>query len=272
MHGEREAGYLSVFRGRGTSSFAAIFLSLRERPPFMSSRFAPPTGQEDDQKRMAGEEAARYVKDGMVVGLGTGSTVYYTIRKLGELLKHEGLDIIGIPTSLDTRTYAASIGIPLTSLDEHPVVDITIDGADEVDPDLNLIKGLGGALVMEKIVASASRKEIIVVDPGKMVRALGRGKLPVEVMRFGYRATIAKLEKLGLKPSLRQLNGSLPFITDNNGLILDCQPGEIEDPASLDARIDAIPGVVENGLFIDLTDLVIIGERAGPRKLERGIE
>jgi ribose 5-phosphate isomerase A len=219
---------------------------------------------------MAGEEAARYVEDGMVVGLGTGSTVYYTIRKLGERLRSEKLDIIGIPTSLDTRTYARSLGIPLTTLDDHPVLDVTIDGADEVDPALNLIKGLGGALVMEKIVASASKKEIIVVDPGKMVNALGRGKLPVEILQFGQRSTVEKLETLGLRPTVRlSNNGSLPFITDNNGLILDCLPGELKDPAWMDVLIDTVPGVVENGLFVGLTDLVIIGEEAGPRTIEK---
>lgn len=233
----------------------------------MTSRFAPPPGQEDPQKRMAGEEAAKYVKDGMVVGLGTGSTVYYTTRKLGQRVKEKELQIIGIPTSLDTRNYARSLGIPLTDLDEHPVVDITIDGADEVDLELNLIKGLGGALLMEKIVASASKKEVIVVDPGKMVDRLGRGKLPVEIVRFGYRSTVATIRKLGLNPTLRTIDDSAPFITDNNGYILDCLPGEMKDPKFMDPLINAVPGVIENGLFIDLTDVVIIGEDSGPRSI-----
>jgi len=218
---------------------------------------------------MAGEEAANYVKDGMVVGLGTGSTVYYTIRKLGKTIANEGLDVLGIPTSLDTKNYARSLNIPLTTLDEHPDIDITIDGADEVDHDLNLIKGLGGALLMEKIVASSSAKMIVVVDPGKMVHHLGRGKLPVEIMRFGSRSTIERIRKLGLNPTLRANYDSTPFITDNNGYIIDCLPGEMEDPATMDVIINALPGVIENGLFIDLAGMVIVGDDMGPRSIHR---
>ncbi|MCK4614637.1 MAG: ribose 5-phosphate isomerase A [Thermoplasmata archaeon] len=236
----------------------------------MISRFAPKPGKEDPQKRIAGTEAASYVRDGMVVGLGTGTTVYYTIRTLGQKIKEEDLNILGIPTSLDTRNHALSLGIPLTDLDKHPVIDLTIDGADEVDPALNLIKGLGGALLMEKIVASATKMEIIVVDPGKLVKCLGRGKLPVEVLRFGHRSTARRLDHLGLKPSLRFDARNTPFITDNNNLILDCLPGEMEGPAEMERNINTIPGVVENGLFIGLTDLVIVGEENGPKTLKRG--
>jgi len=138
----------------------------------MTSRFAPAQGKENPHKRLAGEKAAELVRDGMVVGLGTGSTVYYAIRKLGERVKKEGLDILGIPTSRDTGNYAQELGIPLTTPEEHPEIDLTIDGADEVDPELNLIKGLGGALLMEKIVASISRLLIIVVGFGQLLKAV----------------------------------------------------------------------------------------------------
>jgi len=235
----------------------------------MTSRFAPIPGREDPGKRLAGEAAAEYVKDGMVVGLGTGSTVYYTIRKIGQRINEDNLDILAIPTSLDTRNYAQKLGIPLTNLEDHPAIDITIDGADEVDPDMNLIKGLGGALLMEKIVASASLKEIIVVDPGKLVQRLGRGKLPVEVLRFGFRSTLTKLEAMDLKPTLRMAGGTSPFITDNNAFIADCLPGDIQDPAELERGINAVPGVMENGLFIGLAHQIIVGGENGLRYLDR---
>jgi len=233
----------------------------------MTSRFAPPPGQDDPRKRMAGEDAASQIKNGMVVGLGTGSTVYYTIRKVGERMAAGELEISAIPTSLDTRNYARSLEIPLTSLDEHPEIDITIDGADEVDPRLNLIKGLGGALLMEKIVAAASKKEIIVIDPGKLVEKLGRGKLPVEVLRFGHTTTYMKLRSLGLDPVLRMANRESPFITDNNGYIYDCTPGEIDHPHELEQTINSIPGVVENGLFIGLAHHIIVGEEGSLRHI-----
>lgn len=234
----------------------------------MTSRFAPKDGIDDPRKRRAGEEAASHVKDGMVVGLGTGSTVYYTTRLLGERIKDQELIVRAIPTSLDTRNYAKSLGIPLTDLEQDPEIDITIDGADEVDPQLNLIKGLGGALLMEKIVAAASKKEIIVADQGKIVPKLGRGKLPVEVLQFGFKSTFLKLEELNLNPTLRMAGPITPFLTDNNGFIVDCLPGEIEDPTKLERIINTVPGVVENGLFIGLADLIIIGDENGLEFME----
>jgi ribose 5-phosphate isomerase A len=243
--------------------------------PITASRFAPPPGQDDPRKRMAGEAAVEFVKDGMVLGLGTGSTVYYTIRKIGQLVKEKEIDVIAIPTSLDTRNYATSLGIPLTTLDEHPSIDLTIDGADEVDPDLNLIKGLGGALFMEKIVASSSAMEVIVIDPGKQVEKLGRGKLPVEIMKFGHGSTTRRIGELGLNPTLRTSSptsprGALPFVTDNNGVILDCLPGPLDDAAAMDREINAVTGVLENGLFIGLTDVIIVGEESGPVVIRKG--
>lgn len=236
----------------------------------MTSRFAPESGKEDPIKKMVGEAAADHIKDGMVVGLGTGSTVYYTIRKLGRRMKEEGLDIIGIPTSLDTRNHALSLGIPLTDLSEHPVIDLTIDGADEVDPALNLIKGLGGALLLEKIVASASKEEIIVVGEKKMVIRLGRGKLPVETLRFGHRSTMNKLNDLWMNPSLRYTSNNTPFITDNNCYIYDCLPGGLDDPIETERMINTIPGVLENGLFINLANLAIVGTESGMKTVGPG--
>ena len=235
----------------------------------MTSRFAPAQGKENPQKRLAGEKAAELVRDGMVVGLGTGSTVYYAIRRLGERVKNEGLDVLGIPTSLDTGNYAQESGILLTTPEVHPTIDLTIDGADEVDPELNLIKGLGGALLMEKIVASISKRLIIVVDPGKLVKRLARGRLPVEILRFGRTSTLRRLKVMGLNPVLRLSAGQLPFVTDSNNYILDCLPGEISNLKGLEREINAIPGVVENGLFIGMTDSVIVGEEDGARVIRR---
>lgn len=236
----------------------------------MSSRFAPLPGQDDPGKRMAGEAAVEHVKDGMVLGLGTGSTVRYTILEIGRRVRELDLEVLAVPTSRDTRNLAVELGIPLTTLDEHPSLDLTIDGADEVDPHLDLIKGLGGALFMEKVVASASSRVIIVIDPGKRVERLGRGKLPVEIMRFGHTTTQRHLEDMGLAPTLRTSPGGLPFVTDNNGFILDCLPGPLDDPAATDRELTSIPGVLENGLFIGLARTVIVGEGSGPLVLERG--
>jgi ribose 5-phosphate isomerase A len=213
-------------------------------------------------KQIAGERAVEYVKDGMVVGLGTGSTVYFTIKKLGMLVS-EGLDIIGIPTSIQSEKIALESQIPLSTLEEHPQIDITIDGADEVDPNLNLIKGMGGALFREKIVATASKMEVIVVDPSKMVEILGtKSPLPVEVSSFGWKICFEKLKTLGCSPQLRKKDKE-PLISDNKNYIIDCQFEKIDDPYGLESKINNIPGVIENGLFLGLTDLVIIGTEDG---------
>ncbi len=210
-------------------------------------------------KKLAGEKAAERVKDGMIVGLGTGSTVKYTILKLGEMISN-GLDIIGIPTSKNTEKLAKSLGIKLASIDDYPEIDLTIDGADEVDPSLNLIKGGGGALLREKIVAHASKYEIIVVDERKLKEYLGEFPLPVEVVQFGWKRTKLCLEKLGCSATLRLRDGE-PYITDNGNYILDCKFGTIKNPAELEKRIDEIPGVVEVGLFVNLADEVYIGKK-----------
>ena len=213
-------------------------------------------------KKLAGEKAAGYITDGMVLGLGTGSTVYYTIVKLGEMVK-EGLDVIGIPTSLETERLARELGIPLSTLEEHPVIDLTIDGADEVDDNLNLIKGGGGALLREKIVASASQREIIVADERKLVNRLGeRFYVPVEVIPFSETIVMRNLESMGVKPEIR-MRGNEKYITDNGNIIIDCHTGAIDDAESLEMELNSIPGVVENGIFIGLADMAIVATQNG---------
>ncbi len=216
-------------------------------------------------KQIAGEKAAAHVRDGMVVGLGTGSTVYYTLLKLGRMVR-DGLDMIGIPTSVVTEKIAREQGIGLTTIEENPVIDLTIDGADEVSPGFDLIKGLGGALLREKVVASCSRREIIIVDDSKIVDKLGtRAPLPVEVIRFGAPRCVMELEKLGCRPVIRQKkDGTGTFITDEGNYILDCHfPGGIDDPDEIERNINNIPGVIENGLFLGLTDMVIVAMADG---------
>ena len=237
--------------------------------------------EKEELKKLAGVEAVKYVKDGMVVGLGSGSTVEYTLRKLGEEVRN-GLDIIGIPTSVHTKRIAKEEQIPLSSLDEHPEIDITIDGADEVDSNLNLIKGGGGALTREKIIAFNSKKVIIVIDDSKIVKALGIDfALPVEVIKFGWKATKKALEQFGWQPArqtaaevgctveLRKIMEDDPFITDNGNYILDCEFHRIDHPVELEIAINNVPGVVENGLFIDLASEVIVGGKQGIMTLDK---
>ena len=208
-----------------------------------------------DEKQIVGEKAAEFVKDGMVVGLGTGSTVFYTIQKLGQLVK-EGLSIKGIPTSVQTEELAKELGIPLTSFSEIESIDIAIDGADEVNSELELIKGGGGALLREKIIARAAKTFIVVADSSKRVGKLGAFRLPVEVIPFGYEMTEKHIRAIGLVPEIR-LNRENPFITENGNYIFDCEISEHVQPERLERMLNMIPGVVENGLFVGMTDLVI---------------
>lgn len=212
-------------------------------------------------KRLVGERAADYVKDGMAVGLGTGSTAYWAIVRIGERVR-EGLNIKAIATSRQSEQLALEWGIPLTSFAETSVLDMTIDGADEVDDDGQLIKGGGGALLREKIVAAISRQLIIIVDASKRVRRLGAFPLPVEVLPFGVEATLNHLKKLGANPVVR-MSGDKPYVTDNGNWIADCHFGEIGNPGATHAALNQIPGVVENGLFVDMTSWVIIGNEEG---------
>lgn len=222
-------------------------------------------------KRRAGERAVEYVESGMVVGLGHGSTAIFAVRRIAELLKARELeDVLGVPCSVRVRDEALALGIPLTTLNEHPVVDLTIDGADEVDPALNLIKGGGGALLREKIVAQASLREIIVVDESKLSPALGtRWPVPVEVIPFGWRTQAAYLESLGAHPVLRVDGDGSPFQTDQGNLILDCHFGPIADPGEVAARLDARAGIVGHGLFLGLATDVVIAGPGGERHLTR---
>jgi ribose 5-phosphate isomerase A len=207
----------------------------------------------------------------MVVGLGHGRTAIFAVRCLAQLLRDGQLqDIFGVPCSLQVEGEARCLGIPLTSLDEHPIVDVTIDGADEVDPHLNLIKGGGGALLREKIIAQASHREIIVVDESKLSPALGtHWPVPVEVIPFGWRSQAVYLELLGAKPILRLNSDGTPFKTDQGNLILDCNFGPISDPARLAARLGERAGIVEHGLFLGLATDVIVAGAEGVRHLKR---
>ncbi len=219
------------------------------------------------EKRNAGRYAADFVKDGMVVGLGTGSTAKHAIQRLGERCKKEGLEIIGIPTSEQTKVQAEDLGLNISTLDEHPVIDITIDGADEIDPELNLIKGGGGALLREKIVAYHSKEVIIVADPSKMVDVLGvKFDLPVEIIQFCSTAIISSIEELDCSADLRMDNNTV-FKTDNNNYIADCKFHQISEPYSLSRQLNDIPGVVENGLFVDMVNRVIIGKKEGVEEI-----
>jgi ribose 5-phosphate isomerase A len=214
--------------------------------------------QNSQEKEAAGRAAAELVRDGDIVGLGTGSTAYFAVVALGERVK-AGLKISGIPTSIQTADLARTLGIPLTTLDENPEIDITIDGADEVDPKLNLIKGGGGALLREKVVASVTKKMVVVADSGKIVSALGKFPLPVEVISFARTVVEKKIVALGATPKLRTKSDGSPYLTDNGNQILDCSFGKIDDPAALAHTLSETPGVVEHGLFIGLAELALIG-------------
>ncbi|WP_337099207.1 ribose-5-phosphate isomerase RpiA [Paenibacillus sp. YIM B09110] len=214
-----------------------------------------------DGKKLAGEKAAAYVENGMVVGLGTGSTVYWTIMKLGERVR-EGLRIQGVPTSRRTEELALELGIPLLDLAEVDEIDLTIDGADESDGDLNLIKGGGGALLREKLVASVSRRFIVVADESKWVASLGKFPLPVEVVPFGWELTRRQLGKLGCDPVLRMAGNEI-YVTDNGNYIIDCHFGVIKDAKSLSETLNKWPGVVENGLFVNMAERIVLGYTDG---------
>lgn len=212
-----------------------------------------------NEKKEVGEKAVDFVKEGMVVGLGTGTTVLYTISKLGKLVQ-QGFYIKGIPTSKQTEKLAIEVGIPLVSFNEIDHIDLAIDGADEVNRELDLIKGGGGALLREKIIAKAAKNFIVVADSQKVVNQLGSFPLPVEVVPFGFEMTMKHIRELGGSPKLRQKN-ELPYITDNGNYIIDCVFSELKFPEYLEKRINMIPGVVDNGLFIGMADIVITLDR-----------
>jgi ribose 5-phosphate isomerase A len=208
-----------------------------------------------NEKKEVGEKAVEYVKDDMVVGLGTGSTVYYFISKLSQLVQ-QGLSIKGVPTSKQTEKLAIELGIPLISLNEIEQIDVTVDGADEVDSELNLIKGGGGALLREKIIANAAKTFIVVADSHKNVDTLGTFPLPIEVVPFGYEMTMKYIGELGGNSKLRHREGT-PFLTDNGNYIIDTSFQEIKQPKELEKNLNLIPGVVDNGLFVGMADAVM---------------
>jgi ribose 5-phosphate isomerase A len=204
-----------------------------------------------------------FVQDGQILGLGTGSTVHHFLTALGQRVQ-QGLRVRGVPTSQATAVYARQLGIPLLSNEEPWDIDVAVDGADQVDPHLNLIKGGGGALLREKIVAKAAQQFIVIVDQAKQVPSLGlHFPLPVEIVPFGWRTTQRHLENLGWQSPLRQKAGQ-PFLTDNGNYIMDLHIPEIADPAALELSLNQIPGVVECGLFVMMTSLVITGTNDGP--------
>lgn len=219
-------------------------------------------------KRIAAGKAIGYIRSGMTLGLGTGSTAYWAIQGIGEQVK-KGLSVRAIATSLQSESLALELGIPIVPFSEIDHLDVTIDGADEVDEALNLIKGGGGALLREKIVASATQFYIIIVDESKLVRLLGKFPLPVEVTPFGWELTVRRLRELGGEPRLR-MAGASPFLTDNQHYILDTSFGLIPNPARLHEQVSGITGVMEDGFFIDMADIVIAGTSTGEtRILER---
>lgn len=216
-------------------------------------------------KEIAGRRAAEFVENDTIVGLGTGSTVYYALVRLAERIAEEDLLVRGVPTSLDTERKALKMGIPLASLDQVDRIHLTIDGADEVDPGFHLTKGGGGALLREKVVAHISRREVIVVGPDKLVERLGDGfPLPVEVVEFALPMVAREVARLGFEPALRRTADGDAYRTDNGHPILDCRfPGGLADPAAMEAALDRIPGVVETGLFVDLAHVLVIGHPDG---------
>ncbi len=213
----------------------------------------------ESEKEQAAQVSVEYVRDGQIVGLGSGSTATIAIRLLAERV-HKGLKIRGIPTSVQSHNLALQLGIPLTTFEEYQQIDVTIDGADEFDPALNLIKGGGGAMLREKIVASASKKLIVVTDSSKQVPVLGRFPLPIEVIGFAEPLVAEKISGMGAAVARRCDSSGNPFITDEGNHILDCRFGQIPDPRALARTLDEMPGVVEHGLFVGMASVVLMAK------------
>ncbi|EAD2761449.1 ribose-5-phosphate isomerase RpiA [Listeria monocytogenes] len=219
-----------------------------------------------NQKKLAGEKACEWIEDGMVVGLGTGSTVYYTIEKLGQMVNN-GLHITGVATSEETTKQAEKLGIPLKSLNDVTEIDVTIDGADEIDTNFQGIKGGGGALLREKMVASASLKNIWVVSEEKLVRTLGEFPLPLEVIPFGWKQIERTLAKEQIQTNLRKQSNGEVYVTNNGNYILDIVNQSFTDAKMWQEKLVQIPGVVEHGLFLDYVDLIICGKANGETEI-----
>lgn len=223
-------------------------------------------------KKGAALEAMKHVEDGFTIGLGSGSTAAYAIEELGNRIRKEKLRVLGVPTSYQAFMLAVKQGVPTTTLEEHPSLDVAIDGADQIDSQLNLIKGMGGALAREKIVASASKKFIIIADETKKVKRLGENDqpIPIEALQFAVAFVISKIRQLGGTAILREGKGKVgPIVTDNGNIIIDAHFGIIQNPDELERKLKAFPGVVETGLFINMADVVYLGTRFNVEKLER---
>ncbi|MGP4073391.1 ribose-5-phosphate isomerase RpiA [Piscibacillus sp. B03] len=215
----------------------------------------------DRKKQAVGEQAAECIQDGMLVGLGSGSTMFYVLKALGERVK-QGIQIRGVPSSIKTENWAKEFGVPLTDFSEVERLDIAVDGADEIDPEFNLIKGGGGSLLREKIVDAAADRFIVVADDRKLVDRLGAFPLPVEVVKFGWQLTKNKIESLGCSAVLREKDGDV-FVSNNDNYILDCQFDVISNPKELHDEIKSLLGVVETGLFFDIVDEVLVARNKG---------
>lgn len=220
-------------------------------------------------KQQVGQKAVEFIEDGMIVGLGTGSTVYYLVEALAEKIKNQNLSLRCVTTSNRTKDHAESLGIHIEDLDEVPYIDVTIDGADEFDPDFNGIKGGGAAHLYEKIVASNSRENIWIVDESKQVAQLGKFPLPVEVIKYGSEKLFEKLDQDGLKPSWRLNDSSEKLITDDGNYVIDLNLQAIDDPKALAQKLSTYVGVVEHGLFLSMTNKVIVGYPEGPKVLTK---
>jgi len=224
----------------------------------------------EEFKKMAAEAALEQIKDGMIIGMGSGSTVKHVIKLVGQKIKNEDMDILAVPTSFDTAQLCISSGIRLTTLDEHPSLTLAVDGADEVDPNLNLIKGGGAALTKEKIVGCAAKLLVILVDEGKLVKTLGEtAPLPLEVLPFAKSTVLNQLKEFGT-PQVRMSNRKLgPVMTDNGNFIIDIFDLKIRDYNKMEKQLNAIPGVIENGLFVNMADIVYVGSEKGVKTLTK---
>jgi ribose 5-phosphate isomerase A len=223
----------------------------------------------EKEKKNAALEAVKHVKDGFIVGLGSGSTAAYAIEEIGNKMKREELRVLGVPTSYQALLLAVKHRIQITTLEEHPTLDLTIDGADQIDEELNLIKGMGGALAREKIVAFASKKLVIIADESKKVKVLGENShlVPIEVLPLATPIVMRKIREIGGKPVLREGTRKVgPVITDNGNVIIDVDFGLIHNPAELERKL-RVPGVVETGLFVKMASVVYLGKRSGVEKL-----
>jgi len=228
-------------------------------------------GWREEAKKKASAEAVKHVKDGFTIGLGSGSTVAYAIQEIGKRIQQRKLRILGVPTSHQAMMLAVHCGIPITTLNEHPQLNLTIDGADQIDRHLDLIKGMGGALTREKIVASVAKQFVIVADETKLIEKLGANcAVPVEVLPFALPTVMLKMQEKGGKPVLREAKGKVgPVVTDNGNFIVDVDFGPINTPKELDSQLKSIPGIIETGLFVQMADIVYVGTRVGTvQKLE----